>query len=112
GVIEALRGLVVRRRRPLDEGDAAFAGDFGGGLDQGTANALAPFLGDDEEVVHQHALAGLGRAEVPVEAGVADELSVATRTEQQPVRARAEEAAEEAAVALVVDLLGFVEALV
>lgn len=58
---------------------------------------------------------------MPVEAGVADELARVTPprvaaalpgTEQQAVLAGGEEAGEEGAVALVVDLFDFVEALV
>ena len=49
---------------------------------------------------------------MPVEAGVADQSALAAGAEQEAVLAGGEEAAEEAAVALVVDLRHLVEALV
>ena len=49
---------------------------------------------------------------MPVETGVADQLAAVAGAEQHPVLAGGEEAAEEGAVALLVDLLDLVEALI
>jgi hypothetical protein len=104
--------LSYRRGGPLELGGAALAGDGGAGLDQGTADAAATRRLADEEVVHQHGLDCLGRGEVPVETGVAQQFLASAGAEQHPVLAGGEKAVEEGAVALLVDVLGLVEALV
>jgi len=111
-VVETLGGLVVGCRHPLQVVGAALAGDRGAGLDQSAADTFPARLRNDVEVIHQHHLGRDQRGERPVEAGVAEQPALPPGADQHSVVAGGEEAGKEVPVALVVDVLDLIEALV
>ena len=87
-VVEALGGVVVGRGRPLEVAGAALAGDLEGGLDQGPADAAPRACGSTKRSFISTVSAACGRGEVPVEAGVADQLAPPSRGAEQQSRPR------------------------
>src|SRR5699024_3885851 len=106
-VVEGLGAVVVGGGRPLEPRAAALAGGLRGGLDQGPAGPLAGRRLADVEVVQQPRRHRRQRGEGPVKAGISDQRVAGPSAQQETVAAEGEDAAEEGAVALLVDFLDF-----
>src|SRR5438105_2927927 len=87
------------------------AGDLRAGVDQLAPHSTAAMAGPHEQVIHQHDLRRVRRAEGPVQGGEPDQVVAEPRSQQQTILAGGKEPTKEGPVPRVVGF-GSVEALV